>query len=51
MTPENCAKQFAVGDAAIVGSFFKDTYKDSGDVDEEHVRCMMAARDACLKGE
>ncbi len=51
MTPDNCEKQFAVGDAAIVGSYFKDTYKDSGDVDAQHVKQMIAARNACLKGE
>lgn len=51
MTPDNCAKQLAIGDAAIVGSFFKDSFKDSGDVDVEHVKCMMGARDAYLKGE
>lgn len=48
MTPENCKKQFAVGDAAIVGSYFKDTYKDTGDVEKAHVETMLAARDACL---
>ncbi|MEG0410244.1 MAG: BtpA/SgcQ family protein [Erysipelotrichaceae bacterium] len=41
MTPDNCEKQFAIGDAAIVGSYFKDTYKDSGDVDASHVKAMM----------
>lgn len=43
MTPDNCEKQFAVADAAIVGSFFKDTYKDTGDVDVNHVKEMMQA--------
>lgn len=41
ITAENCAKQFEVGDAAIVGSYFKDTYKDTGDVDASHVACLM----------
>ncbi len=48
MTPENCEKQFEVGDAAIVGSYFKDTYKDTGDVDASHVKTMIEARNACL---
>lgn len=37
MTLENCHKQLEIGDAAIVGSYFKDTYKDTGDVCLEHV--------------
>lgn len=48
ITPENCAKQFAVGDAAIVGSYFKDTYKDTGDVESSHVETILTARNACL---
>lgn len=43
MTPDNCAKQLEVADGAIVGSYFKDTYKDTGDVDLEHVKKMMEA--------
>ena len=43
VTAENCAEQFSVGDAAIVGSYFKDTYKDTGDVDASHVRSMIEA--------
>lgn len=43
MTPENCEKQFAVADAAIVGSYFKDTYKDTGDVDPKHIKAMIDA--------
>lgn len=43
MTPENCEKQFAVADAAIVGSYFKDTHKDTGDVYLPHVKEMMEA--------
>lgn len=38
ITTENCAEQFGVVDAAIVGSYFKDTYKDTGDVDSSHVK-------------
>lgn len=39
--PENCAEQLALTDAAIVGSYFKDTYKDAGNVDAEHVRRLL----------
>lgn len=52
MTPENCEKQFEVADAAIVGSYFKDTYKDSGDVDASHVKIMVdAVNNIRKKGE
>ena len=37
MTKENAAKQLEIGDMAIVGSYFKDNYKDIGDVSKEHV--------------
>lgn len=37
VTYENCYKQLEIGDAAIVGSYLKDTYKDTGDVCLEHV--------------
>ena len=43
VTAVNCKEQFGVGDAAIVGSYFKDTYKDSGDVDLDHVKTLMKA--------
>lgn len=43
ITAENCAEQLAVGDAAIVGSYFKDTYKDTGDVDPTHVKALIDA--------
>jgi hypothetical protein len=36
VTPRNCAEQLAVADAVIVGSYLKDTYADTGDVDENH---------------
>lgn len=48
VTPDNCAEQFSVADAAIIGSYFKDTYKDTGDVDPKHVKAMLDARNACL---
>lgn len=41
MTKENAAKQLKVGDMAIVGSYFKDNYKDFGDVCKEHVEEFM----------
>lgn len=43
MTPENCSKQLEIADAAIVGSYFKDTHKDTGDVSADHVRYFMDA--------
>lgn len=49
LTPNNCSEQFDVVDAAIVGSYFKDTYKDTGDVDAKHVIAMLEARNAYLK--
>ncbi|MDD2971014.1 MAG: BtpA/SgcQ family protein [Lachnospiraceae bacterium] len=47
MLPETCAEEFTYADAAIVGSYFKDTYKDKGDVDEEHVKVFMDAVRKC----
>lgn len=41
VTAENCVEQLSIGDAAIVGSYFKDTYKDSGDVDGNHVKKLL----------
>lgn len=41
ITPSNVKEQLMVADAAIVGSYFKDTYKDDGEVSSEHVRLMM----------
>lgn len=38
VTPENCKEQLSAADGAIVGSYFKDTYKDSGNVSAGHVR-------------
>lgn len=43
MTPENCRRNLAETDGAIVGSYFKDMHKDSGDVNELHVRAFMDA--------
>lgn len=37
ITPENIEEQFKIADGAIVGSYFKDSYKDDGEVSKEHV--------------
>lgn len=42
VTDENVLAQLAICDAAIVGSCFKDTKKDTGDVSRENVRRFMA---------
>jgi len=47
MTVENCSKQFKIADAAVVGSYFKDTYKDTGDVSADHVVTFMGAVSKC----
>ncbi|WP_037463967.1 BtpA/SgcQ family protein [Shimazuella kribbensis] len=41
VTAENAAVQLSQTDAAIVGSYLKDTYKDDGDVSVEHVQHFM----------
>ena len=38
---DNCAEQLAVADGAVVGSFFKDTGKDTGDVSAEKIELLM----------
>lgn len=43
MTDANAAVQLRHADAAIVGSFFKDTYRDTGLVDATHVERLMSA--------
>ena len=43
VTPQNMAKQFEYADGAIVGSYFKDTFKDNGEVSGEHVRAVIEA--------
>lgn len=45
MTVAQVAGKLAVADAAIVGSTFKDTRKDSGEVSAAHVQEFMAAVD------
>lgn len=41
LNEENCADQLAIADAAVVGSFFKDTGKDTGDVDPARIQRLM----------
>jgi predicted TIM-barrel enzyme len=41
VTPENCVERLSITDGAIIGSYFKDTYKDRGEVDVEHIKKMM----------
>lgn len=43
VTPEHAAAQLALCDGAVVGSYFKDTYKDSGEVSAAHVAALMDA--------
>lgn len=41
MTADNVKDQLKIADGGVVGSYFKDTYQDTGDVSEEHVRTFM----------
>lgn len=41
LTADNVCEQLRVADAGVVGSYFKDTGKDSGDVSAEHVAKFM----------
>ncbi|CAH2715001.1 hypothetical protein BACCIP111895_02178 [Neobacillus rhizosphaerae] len=43
LTAENCGTQLAIADGAIVGSYLKDSYKDTGDVSVNHVKSFMKA--------
>jgi len=43
IVPENCAERFKIADGAIVGSYFKDNYRDDGEVDIVHVQNLMHA--------
>ena len=38
---DNCAEQLAVADGAVVGSFFKDTGKDTGVISAEKIELLM----------
>ena len=43
VTPENLKESFKIADGAVVGSYFKDTYRDDGELSAEHVRTFMDA--------
>ncbi|WP_200953383.1 BtpA/SgcQ family protein [Agromyces sp. Root81] len=43
VTPDSCAAQLAIADGVIVGSYLKDTYADTGDVDPQHARVFVDA--------
>jgi predicted TIM-barrel enzyme len=43
VTPENCEERLSLTNGAIIGSYFKDTYKDNGEVDADHVKEMTSA--------
>lgn len=43
VTPDNMDSQFTYADGAIVGSYFKDNYKDSGEVSGDHVQQIIDA--------
>ncbi len=43
VTAENVSEQLKYADGVVVGSYFKDTYKDTGDVCKEHVVELMSA--------
>lgn len=41
LNEENCEEQLKIADGAVVGSFFKDTGKDTGEVDPERIKRLM----------
>ena len=41
LTAENCSSQLAIADGAVIGSYLKDNYKDTGDVSVNHVKHFM----------
>ncbi|MBY0122916.1 BtpA/SgcQ family protein [Bacillus sp. S/N-304-OC-R1] len=41
LTAENCCSQLSIANGAIVGSYLKDSYKDTGDVCVDHVKHFM----------
>lgn len=43
VTPKNIYESFAYADAAIVGSYFKDTYTDDGEICADHIKELMDA--------
>ena len=48
MTKETIKEKLSIGDAAIVGSTFKDTRKDTGDVSAAHVKEFIDEVRACF---
>jgi len=51
MTLENAKMQLAIGDMAIIGSYFKENFKDNGEVSAAHVRNFMEAVERIREGE
>ena len=49
MTPDTIQEKLAIGDAAIVGSTFKDTRKDTGNVSKENVIQFMSEVRRCFR--
>lgn len=47
VTPESCIEQMKYADAAIVGSYFKDTHHSSGIVDPAHVKKLLSEFEKC----
>jgi predicted TIM-barrel enzyme len=38
ITPDNCEERLSITNGAIIGSYFKDSYRDEGEVDTVHVK-------------
>lgn len=51
VTAENMEKQFEYADAVIVGSYFKDNYKDEGDLCADHVKEIMCLAEKIRRKE
>ncbi len=51
LRPDNLAEQLKIGDGAVVGSYFKDNFRDHGEVEPSHVRAFMAEVEALRRGE
>lgn len=51
LTPSNVKEQLSIADGGVVGSYFKDTFKDTGDVDSQHVEVFMEKVRALRDGE
>ncbi len=49
LTIDNCVESMMVGDAAIVGSYVKNNYKDSGIVSSDHVKRLVNKIDTIRK--